>query len=209
MNPTRLSDFFPLALQSLTQPKVTLRKVLNIPVARPDLVTAGWLVIVLGLLLSQFMSLVLQTEPSAASELNVMVAGVVLAVIGIFGGAILLHRVGISFNGNTNFDDCLKTVIWLNFVILLLQIPIPLSNAHSAETFSLVTLAVVTLTMLQITAMVMELHGFTKVMPVLLGVIGAQFLFGDGSVHFLSENIDHGTYNNLGAAADGNVVGEF
>lgn len=38
---------------------------------------------------------------------------------------------------------------------------------------------------------------------------GAQFLFGDGSVHFLSENIDHGTYNNLGAAADGNVVGEF
>ncbi|MFY9253300.1 MAG: DUF1559 domain-containing protein [Fuerstiella sp.] len=38
---------------------------------------------------------------------------------------------------------------------------------------------------------------------------GAQFLFGDGSVHFLSENIDHGTYNNLGAKSDGNTVGEF
>lgn len=38
---------------------------------------------------------------------------------------------------------------------------------------------------------------------------GAQFLFGDGSVHFLSENIDHGTYNDLGAKDDGNVVGEF
>ncbi|QDT32955.1 DUF1559 family PulG-like putative transporter [Thalassoglobus polymorphus] len=38
---------------------------------------------------------------------------------------------------------------------------------------------------------------------------GAQFLFGDGSVHFLSENIDLVTYGNLGDIADGNVVGEF
>lgn len=35
---------------------------------------------------------------------------------------------------------------------------------------------------------------------------GAQFLMGDGSVHFISENIDHGVYNNLGAKADGNTV---
>jgi len=38
---------------------------------------------------------------------------------------------------------------------------------------------------------------------------GAQFLLGDGSVRFLSENIDATTYNNLGAMADGNVLGEF
>lgn len=38
---------------------------------------------------------------------------------------------------------------------------------------------------------------------------GAQFLFCDGSVHFLSENINMGTYQNLSRRADGNVVGEF
>ncbi len=38
---------------------------------------------------------------------------------------------------------------------------------------------------------------------------GAQFLLGDGSVWFISENIDATTYNNLGGKADGNVVGEF
>lgn len=38
---------------------------------------------------------------------------------------------------------------------------------------------------------------------------GAQFAFGDGSVHFLSENISLETYGNLGDIADGNVVGEF
>lgn len=35
---------------------------------------------------------------------------------------------------------------------------------------------------------------------------GAQFLFGDGSVAFLSENIDHQVYQYLGGRADGNAV---
>jgi len=35
---------------------------------------------------------------------------------------------------------------------------------------------------------------------------GAQFLFGDGSVHFLTESIDHQTYQHLGAKSDGEAV---
>jgi prepilin-type processing-associated H-X9-DG protein len=35
---------------------------------------------------------------------------------------------------------------------------------------------------------------------------GAQFLFGDGSVRFLNESIDHQSYQYLGAKADGNLV---
>ena len=38
---------------------------------------------------------------------------------------------------------------------------------------------------------------------------GAQFLFVDGSVHFLSENMDHITYQFLGGKGDGHVIGEF
>ena len=38
---------------------------------------------------------------------------------------------------------------------------------------------------------------------------GAQFLLTDGSVHFLSENIDLGTYQNLAIRNDGQVLGEF
>jgi len=38
---------------------------------------------------------------------------------------------------------------------------------------------------------------------------GAQFLFADGSVHFLSENIDNTTYFHLGVRDDGEVLGEF
>jgi len=38
---------------------------------------------------------------------------------------------------------------------------------------------------------------------------GAQFLLGDGSVRFLSENIDDQVYENLGNRADGELIGEF
>ncbi len=38
---------------------------------------------------------------------------------------------------------------------------------------------------------------------------GAQFLFVDGSVHFLSENINMTTYQRLGGRADGAVVGDY
>ncbi|WP_145262102.1 DUF1559 domain-containing protein [Calycomorphotria hydatis] len=38
---------------------------------------------------------------------------------------------------------------------------------------------------------------------------GAHFAMADGSVHFLSENIDIATYQNLAIRNDGNVIGEF
>ncbi len=38
---------------------------------------------------------------------------------------------------------------------------------------------------------------------------GAQFLLADGSVKFVSENIDHGTYINAGSIKGGEVLGEW
>jgi prepilin-type N-terminal cleavage/methylation domain-containing protein len=38
---------------------------------------------------------------------------------------------------------------------------------------------------------------------------GVQFVLCDGSVHFLSENVDYSIFRNLGERADGNVLGEF
>ncbi|WP_339734499.1 DUF1559 domain-containing protein [uncultured Gimesia sp.] len=38
---------------------------------------------------------------------------------------------------------------------------------------------------------------------------GVHILMGDGATRFISENIDNATWQNLGAIADGNVLGEF
>ena len=38
---------------------------------------------------------------------------------------------------------------------------------------------------------------------------GCHFAFADGSVHFIGENIDNGTLQNLAKRSDGQVIGEF
>lgn len=38
---------------------------------------------------------------------------------------------------------------------------------------------------------------------------GAQFVFADGSVHFINENVDLQTYQNLGNRRDGQTLGQF
>ena len=38
---------------------------------------------------------------------------------------------------------------------------------------------------------------------------GAHFLMGDGSVHFLSENMDMATYQGVSTRAGGEVLGDF
>lgn len=38
---------------------------------------------------------------------------------------------------------------------------------------------------------------------------GGLFLFADGKVQFMTQNIDFATYNYLGNKADGNVVGSY
>jgi prepilin-type processing-associated H-X9-DG protein len=38
---------------------------------------------------------------------------------------------------------------------------------------------------------------------------GVQFLLCDGSVHFMSENVDYDTFRFLGERSDGEIIGEF
>jgi hypothetical protein len=174
----RLSDFLPLAVQSLTQPRVTLRRVLSIPATRSDLLTAGWLVIVFSLLFSAIIAIILPQSETGTAQQPTFAAGVIIAALSLFGGAFVLHRVGRYFGGKGTFDQSLTTIIWLNFILMFLQIPVPFAATQSREIFGLVMMLVVIVGMVQSTAQVMELHGFTKVIPVLLAIVGAQFVFG-------------------------------
>ena len=178
MTPQRLFDFLPLAVQSLTQPRVTLRQILAIPFNRSEIILAAWLVIVLNLAFSTLFEILAPVPDGGTATVVPLGTSVVVLALTMFGGAFVMYRVGRAFGGTGSFDDSLKTIIWLNFVVLLVQIAIPIVSLLSAEASGLVILLVFVIAMVQITALVMELHGFTKVMPVLLGIIGAQLVFG-------------------------------
>jgi hypothetical protein len=177
MTPQRISDFFPLALQSLTQPRVGLRTILSIPSQRSDLINAGWLVIILNLILTASLTLFGPIPPETPSTVPLATSAIMQA-LSLFGGAFIVHRVGAFFGGTGNFDGSLKLIIWVNFILFLMQLPILLFSFLGQEIVALAMILVLVIAITQLTATIMELHGFTEVLPVLFGILGSSIAFG-------------------------------
>jgi hypothetical protein len=177
MTPQRISDFFPLALQSLTQPRVGLRTILSIPSQRSDLINAGWLVIILNLILTASLTLFGPIPPETPSTVPLATSAIMQA-LSLFGGAFIVHRVGAFFGGTGNFDGSLKLIIWVNFILFLMQLPILLFSFLGQEIVALAMILVLLIAITQLTATIMELHGFTEVLPVLFGILGSSIAFG-------------------------------
>ena len=177
MTPQRLSDFFPLALQSLTQPRVGLRTILSIQSQRSDLINAGWLVIILNLILTASLTLFGPIPPESPSTVPLATSAIMQA-LSLFGGAFIVHRVGGFFGGIGNFDGSLKLIIWVNFILLLMQLPILLFSFLGQEIVALAMILVLVVAITQLTATIMELHDFTEVLPVLFGILGSSIAFG-------------------------------
>ena len=177
MTPRRLSDLFPLALQSLTQPRVGLRTILSIPSQRSDLINAGWLVIILNLILTAALTLFGPIPPESPSTVPLATSAIMQA-LSLFGGALIVHRVGEFFGGTGNFDGSLKLIIWVNFILFLMQLPILLFSFLGQEIVALAMILVLVVAITQLTATIMELHDFTEVLPVLFGILGSSIIFG-------------------------------
>lgn len=186
MTPRRPFDFFPLAIQSLTQPRLGLRTVLGIPANLTDTINAAWLVIVINLLLSVAFSLFGLVPAPEGTEATPLSTSALLAAFSMFGGAVLVHRVGGLFGGIATFETSLKMVVWTNFVLLVVQLPMPFLAGVGPDALMLGMFLVMIVAMVQITAQVMEIHGFTEVFPVLIGVFLSLLALGIVALTFLA-----------------------
>lgn len=177
MTPQRLSDFLPLAVKSLTQPRIGLRAVLSIHSQRSDLINAGWLVIILNLILTTSLTLLGPLPPEGTPTVPFKTSAI-MQVLSLFGGAFFVYRVGRWFGGTGSFDESLKLVIWVNFILFLIQVPIVAMSFVGPGATTLIMMLVLIVAMTQLTATIMELHGFTEVVPVLFGILGSSIAFG-------------------------------
>ena len=179
MIPASIQDLVNLALKSLTEPKVVMREVLGFDINRNQLFQLTLLLVVLNLIAGLlFEVLSPDTSASGGAISDGIVAFFFLQLVTILGGTGLLFAVGRMFGGEGDFDACFKTVVWLNFVFFLIQFAMPVARAVSVSLEGLVFLAMLIIGFVQLTAYVMVVHGFTRTVPVVFGIIGAQFLFG-------------------------------
>ncbi len=173
MNPLNLPDMLRLALRSLTQPKAVMKQVLATDIDRKALYLLAFLLVVLDRLTGIILSLLINHGAVAASGPLLL-----LQLASILGGTVMVYHGGRMFGGKGSFDDCLKMVLWLNFVFFVLQFAVSAASLVSPELVGMVVLVIGVLSFVQMTAYVMVVHGFEKTLPVVFGVFALQFAFG-------------------------------
>ena len=162
-----------LAKDSLLRPRVAARRLLRLNVGQAQLLQLAVLVTCLGIILAYAALRLSSGSVDAVSAwvldtplLGALVEFGIMAVI-----AVLTYRVGALFGGTGTFWDAVALVIWLNTMLLLIQIAQLLTLATVPSLAAVLAIFAVFWALWAYANFVTELHGFDNPFMVLGGVI--------------------------------------
>ncbi len=163
-----------LVKDSIARPRQAARRVLSMRIAPMELVLIGLVVTCVGIILAYG---AMRLSGGAVDEVTATMLGMPLlsAVVefGVMGVIVLLTtRIGALFGGQGGFWDAAALVVWLNVVLLLIQIVQILFLVLLPPLAGLVAIAAIVWALWAFANFVTELHGFEN--PVL--VLGAVVL---------------------------------
>jgi Yip1 domain len=174
-----MDQLLALARLSLNDPRVGVRALLAMGVPLPAR-TAGLLLVAVGsALLFHLGFLVMPPGDDAVAQFmsqspirTAIVQWLILAatVLGIY-------RIGRAFGGTGSLTDALLIVVWLQVIMLAVQLVQLLSFILIPFLAGLVSLGGFFLFFWLLTSFIAELHGFASRWVVLAGVIGSGFAF--------------------------------
>lgn len=170
-----LGAVLPLAASAVFQPRQAVRAVLDTPTERRTLIDAAFLVIVLGLMVEVLFEFILVTGDAPDVPLA---TSFMLQLISVFGLSAVFYAAGRLFGGRADWDMALKAVIWFSFLMLLAQSLFLVLMAMSPLVAGLAMVLLVIFALVQMCAITMETQGFENVLGVILGILGAGFVFG-------------------------------
>ena len=171
------SDWIKLAAKTLFEPKKCLRIVLDIVITMPQLLQAAVLAIVLSMIMPlitlMFQPAEVQDALGGFTSKPFSVFIVQLSVLA--GSAFLIAKIGQFFKGHGTFKESLTAMIWLQIVMILIQLTQFFAGLISPQLGALIFLISVGIMLYLIVQFISEIHGFTSIMNVLFGVIASIF----------------------------------
>lgn len=168
----------PLAGRAVAHPREAFREVLDTPMDRATVFRFAWLVVVLGLLAETLLQILFAPLQPPGAEPMPLGLSLLLQLISVFGLAAGVHFIGAMFGGRGSFLDALKAVTWFSFLMLVGQLLMVVLLALVPPLGALMLLALLVFGMVQLTALVMEVHGFTSIPFVVIGIIASAMIFG-------------------------------
>lgn len=172
-----LRDLIQLAIKTLREPKRCLRIVLDIVITMPELMQATALVVLLSMILP-IISLMLQpieVQQAMSAFSSNPIPIFILQVFIILGSAGLITTFGKMFQGYGTFKETLTAMVWLQFVLLGVQI-LQLLVSIIAPGFNAAFFLGSVLMMIYLTiSFIMEIHGFNNLAAVTISFFGCFF----------------------------------
>ncbi len=166
-----------LARQSLEDPRAGARSLLALGVPLPAR-TAGLLLMAVSSALLMHLGFLLMPatdDPTAQfmmqSPLRTAVIQWLVLVVSVF----LIYRIGQALGGKGSLSDTLLVVVWLQVIMLGVQLVQLLSLIIAPPLAGMVNLAGLALFFWLISSFIAVLHGFASRWRVLAGIVGASF----------------------------------
>jgi hypothetical protein len=166
-----------LARQTLDDPRAGVRALLALGVPLPARTVGLLLVSVLSALLVHLGFLILPAtdDPIAQFMSQSPFRSAVIQWVILAATVLAIYRIGRAFGGRGTLADSLLVVVWLQVIMLGVQVIQLLVLIVFAPLAGLVNLAGLVLFFWLFTSFIAEIHGFASRWAVLAGVIGAGF----------------------------------
>ena len=171
--------FLELMIGSIKDPRTTLRQVLDLDLSLSVVLQAAFLTAVVSVIMVEGTILLTPEQPEMQFLFPIpsIPVHLIIQFVGvIFFGAMTYVAARLS-RGTGSFKDSLIAVVWLQVVILALQIVATFIGIILPLLGGLILLAAFVLLFYLLTKFIMEVHDFQSEILVFSSIIGTMFLF--------------------------------
>jgi hypothetical protein len=176
---TQLADrIISLARLTLEDPRQGARQLLALDVPLPARTAGLLLMAVISALLMQigFMLLPPADDRLTAFMMASPLRTAVIQWLILATSVLMIHRVGRAWGGTGSLPDALLIVVWLQVIMLAVQVVQLVALVIAPPLAGLVNIAGMAIFFWLICSFIAELHGFASRLKVLAGVLGTSFL---------------------------------
>ena len=169
-----LNGLVAMAWRTVKNPREGATEVLSLGVPREALWTALALVVTLSILLAQATSLLVTGQAGAGMPVGPLAMGFVqllLLVLMVFA----IFWIGRSFGGSGSFEETILLVVWLQFIMVCLQVLQTAVLLVLPVFAGLVGIASLVLFLWLLTNFVAVLHGFASLGKVFIMILVSAF----------------------------------
>lgn len=163
---------FGMALQTVPEPRKVAREVQALGYPRPVLWQVLGFLLVAATFLAVIGSILFPADPEAVGAIvvNPLMTGIaqaIISVLTVFG----IYRIGRALGGTGSFDQALLTVIWLQFVLLIIELGVLLLGLFAPGLALFLWVMGMVMTFWILSHFIAEMHGFRSAGAVFASIL--------------------------------------